>query len=719
MRGGRPRSGDDPAIGAAVMGRPRSWSAARPRGPVLRAWLHGADHLLAWTRSGPRRRSRRGGASGAAQRPRSLSTSSAGLAPDATMRVRLLALSFLMLFVELALIRWTGSNILYLSYFSNFILLASFLGIGLGFLRADAGRNLFPFAAIGLTVLVAFVRIFPVEIDRSGTELIFFGALGTQSGLPPWLTLPVLFLGVAGVMTLIAEGVARTFRQFPPLEAYRLDILGSITGIVAFSVLSFLGAPPFAWGAVVALMLVLLVDRRSRVWQLPVLAIMLVLLGMESVVPTDSWSPYYKIRLITQPSGAVTLLVNGIPHQTMEPAARRLDTVTLYGVVYQRTRSIPKDVLIVGAGTGVDVAVALREGVQHIDAVEIDPRIHDIGLQQNPDHPLHDPRLTSYVNDARAFLEQTTGRYDLILFALPDSLTLVAGQSSLRLESYLFTAEAMHAARAHLTPGGAFGEYNYYREQWLVDRLAGTLQQVYGHPPCLDSTGQVGRLALLMASPNQATLQCPTLWRAAAATPAPATDDYPFLYLQQRTIPGFYLLTLALILGAALLLIQIGAGALRPMGRYLDLFLMGAAFLLLETKNVVQFALLFGTTWFVNSLVFVGILLAVYLAIEVARRIELGPAWQLYVALIAALIVAWLVPPDLLLGLTVVPRFIVAIVIALAPVFLDNLVFASRFRDVAAATLAFATNLLGAMLGGVLEYVSLVTGYRALLIGSA
>src|SRR5438105_4267108 len=638
-----------------------------------------------------------------------------GSEPPRQLRARMLALSFLMLFVELALIRWTGSNILYLSYFSNFILLASFLGIGLGFLRADARRDLFPLAPIGLAALIAFVRLFPVEIDRSGTELIFFGALGTQSGLPPWLTLPVIFLGVAGVMMLIGEGVARTFRRFPPLDAYRLDILGSLTGIIAFSLLSFLGAPPVAWGAVVALALAFLAGRSSRIWQLPALAIVVVLLGLESIVPTDSWSPYYKIRLITQPSGGVALFVNGIPHQTMEAAARRIDTLTLYGLVYQRTRSTPKLVLIVGAGTGVDVAVALKEGVQHVDAVEIDPRIHAIGLQ-NPDHAFQDPRVTSYVNDGRAFLEQTTRRYDLILFALPDSLTLVAGQSSLRLESYLFTVEAMQAARAHLTPDGAFAEYNYYREQWLVDRLAGTLQQVYGHPPCLDSTGQVGRLALLMASPNQAALQCPKRWRPAAATPAPATDDYPFLYLQQRTIPSFYLLTLALILAAALLLIRIGAGALRPMGHYLDLFLMGAAFLLLETKNVVQFALLFGTTWFVNALVFVGILLAVYLAIEVARRIDLGPPWRLYAALLVALAVAWLVPPDLLLGLTVVPRFLVAVVVAFAPVFLANLVFARRFRDVAASSLAFATNLLGAMLGGVLEYASLITGYRALLI---
>ena len=621
-----------------------------------------------------------------------------------------------MLFLELALIRWIGSNVLYLSYFSNFVLLASFLGIGLGFLRANAARDLFGFAPIALAALVAFVRIFPVEIDRSGTELIFFGALGTRSGLPSVVTLPLLFLGVAAVMALVGEGVARTFRRFAPLEAYRLDILGSLAGIVTFSVLAFLEAPPVVWGAVVAGALLLLIDRRRALWSTAALVVMLLLLGLESLVATDSWSPYYKIRLNPHPSGAVTLLVNGIPHQTIDSAQRRLDEVPLYGLPYRYTRAAPNNVLIIGAGTGDDVAIALRLGAQHVDAVEIDPRIHDIGVQRNPDHAFQDPRVTSYVNDGRAFLEQTTRRYDLILFALPDSLTLVAGQSSLRLESYLFTKEAMQAARAHLTPEGAFAEYNYYREQWLVDRLAGTLQQVYGHPPCIASTGQAGRLALLMTSANPATLQCPTIWRPAGATPAPATDDYPFLYLQQRTIPSFYLLTLALILAAALLLIRLSAGALRPMGRYLDLFFMGAAFLLLETKNVVQFALLFGTTWFVNSLVFVGILLAVYLAIEVARRVDLGPSWRLYLALLVALVVAWLVPPDRLLSLPVVPRFFIAIVVAFAPVFLANLVFASRFRDVAASNLAFATNLLGAMVGGVLEYASLVTGYRALLI---
>ncbi len=629
----------------------------------------------------------------------------------------MLALSFLMLFVELALIRWTGSNVLYLSYFSNFILLASFLGIGLGFLLANRARDLLTLAPFALLALVAFVRIFPVQIDRSGSELIFFGALGTRTGLPPWLTLPLLFLGVAGIMALIGQGVGRTFRRFAPLDAYRLDIAGSLAGIVAFSVLSFLGAPPVAWGLVVAVLLFwLLAPSGGRIWQGLALLAVVVLLGAESLNPADSWSPYYKIRLTPLPNGNTAVLVNGVPHQTIESVSSRLAAIPLYGFPYQHLGRTPSRVLIIGAGTGDDVAIALHEGAAHVDAVEIDPRIHQIGVNQHPNHPYSDARVSSFINDGRAFLEQTSGRYDLILFALPDSLTLVAGQSSLRLESYLFTSEAVAAARRHLAPGGAFGEYNYYRESWLVDRLGATMQQVFGHAPCLDSTGQSARLSLLMASNDQGALQCSAIWTApAGGAPAPATDDYPFLYLQTRTIPSLYLTTLALILIAALVLVRLASGGFGSMRSYVDLFFMGAAFLLLETKNVVQFALLFGTTWFVNSLVFIGILLAVYLAIEVARRIELGPSWRLYVALLCSLVLAWLVPPDLLLPLAVVPRFVIAVAIAFIPVFLANLVFAQRFREVGSSLSAFGANLLGAMLGGVLEYLSLLTGYRALL----
>ena len=143
---------------------------------------------------------------------------------------------------------------------------------------------------------------------------------------------------------------------------------------------------------------------------------------------------------------------------------------------------------------------------------------------------------------------------------------------------------------------------------------------------------------------------------------------------------------------------------------------MGAAFLLLETKSVVQFALLFGTTWFVNALVFTGVLVAVLVAIEVARRVRLPNPAYLYAALLLALAIAWMVPVSSLLALDVVPRFMAATVLAFTPIFIANLVFAERFRNVEESNIAFGANLLGAMVGGVLEYVALVTGYQTLLL---
>jgi hypothetical protein len=152
------------------------------------------------------------------------------------------------------------------------------------------------------------------------------------------------------------------------------------------------------------------------------------------------------------------------------------------------------------------------------------------------------------------------------------------------------------------------------------------------------------------------------------------------------------------------------------MARYTDLFFMGAAFLLLETMYVVRFALFFGTTWFVNALVFAGVLLSVLLAVEVSKRVTARRPALLYAVLVAFLAVAFFVPPSWVLSLAVPLRFLVAVGLAFAPIFTANLVFTQRFKDVGSSTVAFGANLLGAMFGGILEYGALVVGYRALLI---
>jgi hypothetical protein len=632
---------------------------------------------------------------------------------------RLFLLSFLMLFVELVLIRWTAASVVYLAYFSNFVLLASFLGIGVGFLRAGTQTDRSRWAPFALAGFVLFVTIFPVSVATHASGRQFIGLFGIFA-LPIWVELPLIFAGVAIVMALIAEGVARVFATFEPLQAYRLDVGGSVVGIAAFSILSFLGAPPLAWAIVVAaLFWAAFHPSISRSTAASLLAVVL-LLGLGSVSPHDHWSPYYRVTASSPNSqGIISIEVNGLPHQSILPLDVLKTHQPFYLQPYPHLGANPlRNVLVVGAGNGNDVAVALSMGAEHVDAVEIDPVIQAIGRDQHPNHPYQDPKVTAHIGDGRAFLERTDTNYDLIIFALPDSLTLVSGQSSLRLESYLFTVESMRSVRDHLAPGGAFTMYNYYRPD-VFDRFAATITQAFGHPPCIDNGSETlgpRQQAVLTVGLTAADAMCSTTWTASTMTPSVATDDHPFPYLQGRTIPTFYVVALLLILLGSAVVVRTFGGPFREMVPFVDLFFMGIAFLLLETKNVVQFALLFGTTWFVNALVFAGILLAVLAAVSVARRVTLPPPWVLFVALALALFTAWAVPQESLLSLALIPRFAAAVGLAFAPVFLANLVFAQRFKDVGSATVAFGANLLGAVTGGVLEYGALVVGYRALLI---
>jgi hypothetical protein len=264
--------------------------------------------------------------------------------------------------------------------------------------------------------------------------------------------------------------------------------------------------------------------------------------------------------------------------------------------------------------------------------------------------------------------------------------------------------------------------YNIYREPWLVTKLGTMMSGAFGHEPLVRLIGPAE--AVLAAGPGVAGLDAPP----AGATdplpvvddppPVPATDDWPFLYLRTPGVAPYYLAALAFVLGFALLAVL---GAARASGTSVrrfspHFFVLGVAFLLLETKSLVSFSLLFGTTWLVNALVFFAILASVLLAIFVNARLRFRDARPLYVALGASIAVAYLLPVDALLVEPAELRYAIAAAVAFAPVFFANLVFTYSFRDTRSADMAFASNLLGAMIGGALEYVALITGFRALLL---
>ncbi len=622
-----------------------------------------------------------------------------------------------MLFVELALIRWTAANNVYVTNATNFVLLASFLGIGVGFLNARSKRDYLRWTPLALLGLVAWELAFPVILATQSGPHPYQGLRGAAA-LPKPLTLTIVFVLSVAVMAGFGQAVARIFIQFKPLRAYRLDIAGSIAGIVVFSVLSFLDLPPLAWAVIAGGGLVYLLASGRRWWQWVFVGGFVVLLGIESFAPGEQWSPYYKLSAQERGASAPALYVsaNNIPYQAARSLAVLKKQKPFYFYPYRHvTASSLANVLIIGAGTGNDVAVALSEGAKHVDAVEIDPVLLKIGRARHPNHPYQDPRVTTHIADGRAYLQNTATKYNLIEFALPDSLTAVSGQSNLRLESYLLTAQSIRAAMARLAPGGTFSMYNYYAP-FLFSRYATTLEGTFKQAPCAEVGPPLGgrRLSVLTVKPGGSVPNCASTWQGSRV--APATDDHPFPYLQNNAIPSAYLWMLGLILLASLLFIRVGGAAFGKMRGYLDLAFMGAAFLLLETKNVVQFALLFGATWFVNSLVFAAVLVAVYLAVETANRVRLPRPLILYGLLIAALAVAWLVPQEAVLDLPPVTRFLAGGALAFAPIYLANLVFAQRFSGVETSSTAFAANLLGAMVGGALEYVALATGYRFLLI---
>jgi len=200
--------------------------------------------------------------------------------------------------------------------------------------------------------------------------------------------------------------------------------------------------------------------------------------------------------------------------------------------------------------------------------------------------------------------------------------------------------------------------------------------------------------------------------------PTPATDDWPFLYLRTPFVADYYIYALAIVLFGALIAIALAARftgtSIRKFSPHF--FVLGVAFLLLNTRSVTSFSLLFGTTWIVNALAFFGILCSVLLAIIINYRFQIRRPTPFYIALFVSILVAYLIPPESLIFDPACLRYLVAVVLAFAPIFFANLVFSYSFRETASADMAFASNLLGAVVGGAIEYVALVTGYQFLLV---
>ncbi len=659
---------------------------------------------------------------------------------DGRAEARIFLSSFLVLFLEIALLRWLPAYIRLLSYFSNFILLACFLGIGVGCLLATSRHRLFPWFPLIQAVVVATVYFFRLEVNVNTSGSIYFSS-GTSENIvlvESSLLLPLLFAVVAALFVTLAQQMAREMARLEALRAYTLNVAGSLTGVLAFAVMSWLELSPTVWFAIgfaASVPFLLQKPTARQSWLLPIAgcALLITSLGLIHLLGRDAlWSPYYKIGV--RQIGEETIIdVNNTFHQSMAPLAHK---EYFYEWPYIAFGDSFDDVLVLGAGSGTDVAAALKHGAQRVDAVDIDPVILRLGRERHPEHPYTDSRVHIVNDDARHFLRTTNKQYDLVVFALIDSLTLQSSFSGVRLESYMFTEESFRAVRDRLKPNGLLVIYNYFRERWLVDRLANTAAQAFGAEPRVHVHEANGYLGIMLAGPRVASLSADVsipdrvtqFGRSARPSPPrthqrdasiePATDDWPFLYLRDRHVPSHYLAALALI--AVVSVVTVG-GALRGhAGQWSwHFFLLGAGFMLLETKSIIQFALLWGSTWVVASLAIASVLVMALVANFVVTRWEVRHPWRVGAILLALLTLNYFVPVGRVAFESRAAESVFYAVLMFSPIFCAGLLFGSAFKRSKSIPTDFGANLLGAMAGGVTEYLSLVTGFRTLLFAIA
>jgi len=676
---------------------------------------------------------------------------------------KLALISVLGLYLELLMIRWVSSEIRIFAYFKNFVLIACFLGFGLGCYLVRRRINLLSLLA-PLTTLAVIVKL-PWPALR---QLIINlpGYIGATSEVNVWgvpyIPMSLHSLGLLADATIVVIPIfALVSFAFVPvgqlvgwylenapngITGYTVNILGSLFGIGLYTLLCFLFQPPAIWFLLGGAMLVWFL------WPLPRMrwaagAVLIFCVGLTALGPgggaKDYWSPYQKLTLSPYYKDgelvAYQLTTNGSWYQqilNLSPAfvashPKDFQNYPVqwnaYNLPYHFYQAPPSSVLVLGAGTGNDVAAALRNGVGNVTAVEIDPLILNLGKQLHFEKPYASPHVKAVANDARSYMETTKDRFDMVIFCFLDSHTTSSYYSNIRIDNYVYTLEAVEAAKRLLNPDGLMVVKFQVNTPWIAGRLVNLLQTAFGRAPLemqADATafttpgpffvaGSQAHIDRALADPTLAnyvqTHQVPPAEKASLTT-----DDWPYFYQHEPGLPGsVIILSVILILLCWLFMRQTGAVVSTLRWHF---FFLGAGFLLLEAQIISKMALLFGTTWMVNSIVIAGLLALMVASNFIVQWRPKIPVAVGYAGIFGTIVAGYWIPLDKLFFPSIWVKALAATAVLCLPVFFAGIVFIRSFAMEGFRSEALGSNLLGALTGGLLEALSMWTGIRSLLI---
>lgn len=671
-------------------------------------------------------------------------------------------ISLLSLFLEMLMIRWISSEIRVFAYFKNLVLVACFLGFGLGCYLC--GRRVQLMAMVAPLLVLTVVLKTPLSpIRQIVTALPQMLGGGTEVRIWGVPALPTSWLGTLLALAVMVPLFAVVAMMFVPagqlvgwylekasngVTAYSVNVLASLAGIGAYTLLCFLYQPPAVWMLVAGLLAVLVFWRKPQArWVLGAtfLACVLLLSVRDHRHTSTYWSPYQKLDL--RPNyengriASYTLNTNDSWYQQIvdlspefvqshpEEFRERPAEWRAYNLPY-RFYPAPASVLVLGSGMGNDVAAALRNGAGRVVAVEIDPLILKLGGELHFEHPYQSPRTQVVLDDARSYIQNSKDSFDLIVFSLLDSHTTASHFSNIRIDNFVYTREAMEKARQLLKPDGLFVVKFQVDNPWVVGRLYALMKATFGQDPVqfeMDTTGYDtggrffiagSRLRIEQAMSNPALAAFVHEHSGMATEPARlTTDDWPYFYQHEPGLPiSVILVSVAVLLTFGWFLRQTS----RTEGSVdFHFLLLGAGFMLLEAQIVSRMALLFGTTWVVNSIVVSGLLCLIVAANLVYQRFPEIPMRWAYAGLFVSLVVSFAVPLEKLFFESFAVRAVVSTIVLCLPVFFAGIIFVSSFAKANFQGSALGSNLFGSLAGGLLESLSLWFGLKSLIILAA
>lgn len=640
----------------------------------------------------------------------------------------LFLISFLSLFLELAIIRWAPGVVSCISYFTNLVLIATFLGLGLGcaVCRKKISLNFLPFIFFVLVIAAAILKDKGVSGWKGITDFIFLSRMSNP--VPMVLAVPLMFFLIFSLFTFIGVILGRCLDYFKPLVSYSINILASIAGISAFAFLSFKFTPPHIWFSIGALGL--LWFMRKQLFY-TALCFLVSLSWIYLLTAGQAWSPYYKIE-VSGPSETsfFTLTVNNdYQQEALNFSAEKIkhyESVRhwkeIYNLPYLFTK--PERVLILGAGTGNDVSLAIENNIPKVDGVEIDPGIVSIGRHLRPDNVYKNPRVTIFVDDARSYMNKHREKYDLIVYGFLDSHALFANMASVRLDNFVYTVEGIRQARNLLAEDGTISLSFFVARDWVGNKIYYMLKDIFGRRPLVYASKMLPAEQIFIISSDERKTQKKDIpgfseisdrYELSKRLPLP-TDDWPYFYLKDRSIPLQYLSILLIIVVLSVVVILLLLPRNKNIFDYSAFLFLGAAFMLIETKSIVQLSLLFGTTWLVNAVIIGSILIMILIANIYVLRFRPKTLNAFYILLFLSLIITWLINPKDIALTNQSLKTILSLFLVTVPLFFAAVIFASLLRNTKDISTAFGMNLLGVVLGGFLEYSSLLLGLNNLAI---